>query len=124
MPSATPGGSRLQGHGQIFPAQWMLRRDWSAASQQGAKEGAGPPQNVTLLARRTNLAAAGVLRKKWSKFTCWQVNRFFNSESSQKYSLPPDDKSAGRKRGMNSIAGDGSPKADCVRVNGANTALN
>ena len=112
MTSATPGGSRLQGQGQIFPTQWMLR---SAASQQGAKEGAGPPQNVTLLARRTNLVAAGVLRKKWSKFTCWQVNRVFNSESSQKYSLPSDDKNAGRKRGMNSIAGDSQvPQPTCA----------
>ena len=70
MTSATPGGSRLQGHWQIFPAQWMLWRDWPAASQQGAEEDAGPPQKVTLLAGRTVVAAAGVLRKQWSGFTC------------------------------------------------------
>ena len=63
MPSATSGGSRLQGHGQIFPAEWMFWRNWPATSQQGTEEDAGPPLKVTLLARRTTVAAAGVLRK-------------------------------------------------------------
>ena len=63
MPSATPGRPRLEGHGEIFPAKWMFRRDWPATGKQGTEEDTGLPMKVTLLARRTIVPAAWVVRK-------------------------------------------------------------
>ena len=44
-------------------AKWMFRRDWPATGKQGAEEDAGSSQKVTLLARRTTVTVAWVLRE-------------------------------------------------------------
>ena len=117
MPRTTPGCPRLEGHWQIFPAKWMLWRNWPASSKEGAEKDAGSSQKVTLLARRTTVPIARVLRKKWSRLTCChvEINISF-SVFGQKYIFPPDDMNAGRKRCVSSIAGaGGTPTADCDR---------